>query len=164
MEPWAVSRRRALGELRAAGVTWMIWARAAVVSAIVVLLLIAAMLIWAPGVVIPWPRVIIGLILWPIVICASSYVQMLAPVFITVDERYVQFTSGQSRDVIKSKDVRSVRLDGGTEPPRLLIEYTSRSGNQRARWFALSPKMDRAQLEDVMERLLAQASDRDCST
>lgn len=156
-EPWAISRRRAPDELRAAGVTWKMWVRSAFLSAIVVLLLIAAMLIWAPGVVIPWRQVIIGLAVMPIILFVNATLHVLAPVIVIVSEDVIHLVHGQSGATIQSKRILALTVDDTAEPPRLRIVYTKPNGTRKERWVALSPKVDRARLDSLMEKLLAGA-------
>lgn len=130
--------------------------RATLTSAIVVLLLIAAMLVWAPGVVIPWPQVCFGLLIVPLPFLFQSFLFVMLPVFVTISEDGVHFRAAYfAPRTIRAHDILSVGVDNSRSTPMLRLEYVWRKkGSVHPLAFGISPKIDRATLEEVMQRLI----------
>jgi hypothetical protein len=105
--PYGATARVSMAELAATGVLRArFWVRGTIVVAIVVGVLAAAM-VWAvPGVVLPWPQLIAGLVAGLAMVAAVIGVSVLAPRHVEVRHEWIQVSQGQHMVRIKREQVR----------------------------------------------------------
>jgi hypothetical protein len=159
-EPYRETLRSGLTDLRAAGVLrTAFWLRVVTASAVVIGIVIAAMSIAYPGMWLPWPQIISGLVIWPAAIALLMALTILAPRHVEVRTQWIQFTHGQSAVRIRAQDIRSItveeREDGGL---RLRLDYTTRRGVRRTRECAVARAVCRETLATLVAHLAREVS------
>lgn len=140
---------REAGILRAA-----FWMRVILITTSITGLLIAAMRFAYPGMWLPWPQIITGLVVLPPAMALMMAMTMLAPRHIEVRHDWLQFTHGQSALRIRASDLRGFSLNQNQSGAhQLSITFEPRRGLLRTRTCIVSPAVNRAALESLVVHL-----------
>lgn len=157
-EPYGVTARRSWGELRQTGMARaVVWGRIVVVAAALVGVFIMVLVRMYPGIVLPWPQIVWGLVLGPAMVAVALAAHTFAPCHVQVRGEWVQISLGQFAHRIARERVIGVEIvdpDAATEAgSRLLVKYAKRNGKEGEVDVAVSRRVDRGALERALIEL-----------
>lgn len=95
-EPYGATVATSIVGLRSTGVlrVWF-WIRVTLIAGVVVAVSAAVMVYSQPGMVLPWPHIAIGLVLWSVVLFVMMMVLSFAPRHVGVRREWIQVSHGQ---------------------------------------------------------------------
>jgi hypothetical protein len=99
------------------------------ISALIVGILIALLLLAYPGARLPWTQMLVSLFACPLAIAVLCGLQMFFPRHAEVRRNWIQITHGQSANRVKADRIRRIELLGSwPDEQRLIVEYTTPRG------------------------------------
>lgn len=159
-EPYRETLKTSLAHLREAGMLRPVfWIRVVLISTSITGLLIAAMMLAYPGLWLPWPRIIAGLMVFPPAMALVMAMTMLAPQRIEVRHDGIQFSLGQNSLRIRASDIRGIALmQNQSGLLQLTVTFEPRQGLLRTRTCIVSPDVNRDALDSLIAYLAHQAT------
>lgn len=151
-EPFRVTCRHTVGELRAEGLlSWKWWVRIWLVVILCSAVLILLARAWMPGVVLPWPQIVRSLTLGPLVLAGMMALHVFFPLSVSLRERYVFLFQGQAGTRIDLDRLITIEVVLSDDNRRTLnIRYLTKRGKERFQTFAISRKVDPTALQAMI--------------
>ncbi len=125
---------------------------------LIAILVVAPLFAWGmwafPGADIPWARIIIGLLLWPVAILAMITMSALIPRRVSVRREWIDILRGQSTVRIERPQFDRLEIvQADTDKRRLVIEYRARCGGSRKRSIVIAESVDMESLHALVQHL-----------